>query len=210
MLWEYSSLLVPPQGNLGEPPPPSDPHFIFIFLTDLQVGAFFRSLHASSPREVEASLAFTHIPLPADGDKADVSTSEAAVTALPLEEQPVIILSCVGFLPAGTPALDACYDTIRAFAATVGDDGKRCLAVPLHDAPETPYAEALSSLDSSWSWPGLCLYGHGTFVPETHFDKGLVTVGLKNCAVGEGVISWAAQVKRMHFYGMGRKDEALM
>ena len=28
-----------------------------------------------------------------------------------------------------------------------------------------PYDAALSILDPGWSWPGLCMYGHGCFVP---------------------------------------------
>ena len=46
--------------------------------------------------------------------------------------------------------------------------------IVLHYAPICE--QALSSLDSAWSWPGLCLYGHGTFVAEEKFDVGLLKV----------------------------------
>ena len=101
-----------------------------------QVGEFFSCLHASSPSELEASLALTHIPL---------SSEETTNGQDEEQEVPVAILGLVAFPPPPPPSsateeevkaygtlasrLAESFDSVRHFAA-----GRRLL-MPLHDAP---------------------------------------------------------------------------
>ncbi|KAG2434472.1 hypothetical protein HYH02_012301 [Chlamydomonas schloesseri] len=143
-----------------------------------QVGAFFQRFHASLPTCIEGSLAIVGGGGDDEGGSGSSSSSSsgsgagggsgsgsssdgagaaaAAAGGRRAAVTPVVIVSCTAFVEAGRPEVQAAYAQLRDFMPES--------RISIQEGP-MPYDAALSILDPGWSWPGLCMYGHGCFVP---------------------------------------------
>lgn len=164
----------------------------------MQVVALHSKLLATAPRCVEASVAFVRdaespgtpprvilgctsiLPAPIAGS-ADAASAQGAaqgVAAAPAAGTQGIVAvqheAVQAVQPQAVPegdtdevavAVQTAYDRVRALLP------ERRLA--LQDEL-LPYLQGLAVLDPAWSWPGLCLYGHGMFVEQQDVTPELV------------------------------------
>lgn len=126
------------------------------------MGALFKSIHDSSPLELEVSLCMTHMPctgqssVAGQGSKSVECGEQQQPHQPPLVHhpgmQPVVIIGCVGFIPGASPSLEPVRAALRVFAPE-----ERVML----EEQELPYTQALACLDASWNWPGVegCVSG---------------------------------------------------
>ncbi|KAG2426043.1 hypothetical protein HXX76_013233 [Chlamydomonas incerta] len=168
-----------------------------------QVAAFFQRFHTSLPTCVEGSLAIVgggggggDANGSSDGSSGssngsssgDDSGGERPEWRRPVVT-PVVIVSCTAFVAAGSPEVEAAYAQLRDFLPDT--------RISIQEGP-LPYDAALSILDPGWSWPGLCMYGHGCFVPVPALvaapadDEGVAAAGGKDCGGALAALRQAA------------------
>lgn len=90
--------------------------------------------------------------------------------------EPIALISAVGFAPAGTPDLEACYDVLRTLLPQ-----QRLF---LDDGPPLPYLEALSQLDGNWAFPGVCCYSHAMHISPKDLTSSDVIAALERHTAG--------------------------
>ncbi|GLI70648.1 hypothetical protein VaNZ11_015581 [Volvox africanus] len=163
-----------------------------------QVSEFFWKLHTSNSSRVEASLAIVGAAsatratdgsdasgnsgsdsgcstLPADGggsgggghgSRTNVAPGNGHASPTDGRARAVVLLSCHAFADPESDEVEVPYGKLRAFLPE---------ARLSFQEGTVPYEEALSVLDASWNWPGLCMYGHGIFVPVSslHINDGV-------------------------------------
>ncbi|KAG2495756.1 hypothetical protein HYH03_006005 [Edaphochlamys debaryana] len=120
-----------------------------------QVVAWYRGFLAAAPPCLEPTVAV--VGAGGEGEAGEGQAAGGGRSPRPHGPCPsMVVLSCHAFAAPGCAEVEAAFAQLRAVLP------ERRLS--LSEGP-LPYEEALSVLDPYWHWPGLCMYGHGTFVP---------------------------------------------
>ncbi|KXZ53585.1 hypothetical protein GPECTOR_6g502 [Gonium pectorale] len=115
------------------------------------VASFYHAFHTSTSPCFEASMSIVGA-----GGSGDDGGGGGAGAGGGGGARPAVVLACTAFAEPDSPEVEAAYGKVRSFLP-------EC-RLSLQEGP-MPLEEALSILDPAWNWPGLCMYGHGTFLP---------------------------------------------
>ncbi|PNH11965.1 hypothetical protein TSOC_001143 [Tetrabaena socialis] len=133
-----------------------------------QVGSFYRDWLATAAPCLDPSVALVGPPPAAandvEGDGASGGGEGGGGSGGgSATSRAVVLLGCHSFAGEGDEATEAAYARVRALLPA----SRLSLEEGL-----VPYEEALSVLDPAWNWPGVCLYGHGAFMPVQALQGG--------------------------------------